>query len=149
LDDITNLLDVGDEQHEVGSGGLATSHAQSNDHGADEETEALEKAANQQIVIIILFVNSKPTMMRFCTKLRRFKDAGMTLDAFLVKITHALTDDLVLERLILPDCICVTLALMLLAVEVLDGLIVEQAVGMNATSDLRSKRKISNNSNTE
>ena len=46
------------------------------------------------------------------------------------------TDDFVFEGLILPDCIAVAIAFVLLSVEVFYGLVVEEAVSMNSTSDL-------------
>lgn len=47
------------------------------------------------------------------------------------------TKHFVFDSLVLPDGIPISLTLVLLAAEVLDGFIIEQAVGMDTTSDLK------------
>ena len=50
----------------------------------------------------------------------------------ILKLTH----DLVLEALVLADGLTVAFTLVLLSIEVFYGLVVEEAVSMNSTSDL-------------
>jgi hypothetical protein len=47
-----------------------------------------------------------------------------------------LTNNSVLERLVVPDRLAITFAFMFFTIEVLDRLIVEQAVRVDATRDL-------------
>ena len=58
-----------------------------------------------------------------------------TLNASTVRRTR--TKNLILDRLVLSDSLSVALALVLLATEVLDSLVVEQAISMYPTGDLR------------
>lgn len=55
-----------------------------------------------------------------------------------------LTDDLVLEGLIFTNRLPIPFTLMVFAIEILDSLIIEQAVRVNATSDLEDIRSSGN-----
>lgn len=76
-------------------------------------------------------------MMKFCTRLSRLRETWIEVreNVFLV-IRISLTNDLVLKSLIFTDCFPISFTFVVLTVEVLDGLIVKQAIGMNTTSDL-------------
>lgn len=77
------------------------------------------------------------TMIKFWTRLSRLSDTGGYVSRWYKPIRWlTLTDNLVLERLVLPNCVRVAFALMLLAIEVLDCLIVEQAVRVDAAGNL-------------
>jgi len=46
------------------------------------------------------------------------------------------TNDLVLEGLVVPDRLMITLALMIFTIEILDRLVIKQTVCVNATRNL-------------
>ena len=50
---------------------------------------------------------------------------------------QALTDDFILEELILSNSVAVTSAFMFFAVEILDRFVVNETVGMDSTCNLR------------
>lgn len=54
-----------------------------------------------------------------------------------------LTHDTILQALVVTDGTGITFTFMLLAVEVLDSLIVQQAIGMDSASDLLPQKAMS------
>lgn len=129
---------------------MSPGDAQRDDQRPDEETDSLvEEDSNQ--------TRKKPAhrfedsthddeVLNQIQKVQRnYNQTSTRLDCvYMMRIEYSrLTHDTVLQALVVTDGTGITFTFMLLAVEVLDSLIVQQAVGMNSASDLFPQKSIS------